>query len=140
MDTLKDHGVSAQIVNKLRKAGVLTVEQTLRCYPRKYQEFARFHAGMQAGTAVLVTGRVVSYLKAPYSPQGLGQDSQHAPDRVRRRRGEHGAVRAQTVGVRPKGDGGWSHARGTRRGARRAVHANRARTFNPRQGPARGGR
>ena len=73
VDTLKDHGVSAQIVNKLRKAGVLTVEQTLRCYPRKYQEFARFHAGMQAGTAVLVTGRVVSYLKAPYSRKGWGK-------------------------------------------------------------------
>ena len=73
VDTLKDHGVSAQTVNKLRKAGVLTVEQTLRCYPRKYQEFARFHAGMQAGTAVLVTGRVVSYLKAPYSRKGWGK-------------------------------------------------------------------
>ena len=73
VDTLKDHGVSAQIVNKLKKAGVLTVEQTLRCYPRKYQEFARFHAGMQAGTAVLVTGRVVSYLKAPYSRKGWGK-------------------------------------------------------------------
>ena len=60
-------------MNKLRKAGVLTVEQTLRCYPRKYQEFARFHAGMQAGTAVLVTGRVVSYLKAPYSRKGWGK-------------------------------------------------------------------
>ena len=60
-------GVSAQTVNKLKKAGVLTVEQALRCYPRKYQEFARFNAGMQAGTAVLVPGRVVSYLKAPYS-------------------------------------------------------------------------
>ena len=54
-------------MNKLKKAGVLTVEQALRCYPRKYQEFARFNAGMQAGTAVLVPGRVVSYLKAPYS-------------------------------------------------------------------------
>ena len=43
------------------------MEQALRCYPRKYQEFARFNAGMQAGTAVLVPGRVVSYLKAPYS-------------------------------------------------------------------------
>ena len=60
-------GVSAQTVNKLKKAGVLTVEQALRCYPRKYQEFARFNAGMLAGTAVLVPGRVVSYLKAPYS-------------------------------------------------------------------------
>jgi RecG-like helicase len=40
-------GVSAQTVNKLKKAGVLTVEQALRCYPRKYQEFARFNAGMQ---------------------------------------------------------------------------------------------
>ena len=60
-------GVSAKTVNKLKKAGVLTVEQALRCYPRKYQEFARFNAGMQAGTAVLVPGRVMSYLKAPYS-------------------------------------------------------------------------
>ena len=53
VDALKDHGVTARTTNVLKKADVTTVEQVLRCYPRKYQEFARWREGMQMGTAVL---------------------------------------------------------------------------------------
>ena len=72
VDALKDHGVTARTTNVLKKADVTTVEQVLRCYPRKYQEFARWREGMQMGTAVLAGGRVASYLKPPPSRKGWG--------------------------------------------------------------------
>ena len=72
VDALKDHGVTARTANMLKKADVTTVEQVLRCYPRKYQEFARWREGMQMGTAVLAGGRVASYLKPPPSRKGWG--------------------------------------------------------------------
>ena len=72
VDALKDHGVSARLANALKKAEVNTVERVLRCYPRKYQEFARYRPEMQNGTAVLVVGTVGSFLKAPPSRKGWG--------------------------------------------------------------------
>ena len=51
------------MVNVLKKASVTTVQQVLRCYPRKYQEYARWRGDMELGTSVLVQGTVVSYLK-----------------------------------------------------------------------------
>ena len=128
-------------IEQAKKAGVLTVEQTLvRQATRESTRVARAHAGMQAGTAVLVTGRVVSYLKVLY-PARAGARLPARPDRVRRRMEvQGGAVRAQTVGVRPEGDGGGSHASGSRRGARRAVHANWARTLNLDKAQLMGGR
>ena len=72
VDALKEHGVSARLTNALKKADVTTVERVLRCYPRKYQEFARYRPEMQNGTAVLVVGTVGSFLKAPPSRKGWG--------------------------------------------------------------------
>ncbi len=72
IDALKARGVSARVLNVLKKAEVTTVERALRCYPRKYQEFARWRDGMQNGTAVLAVGTVASYLKAPPSRRGWG--------------------------------------------------------------------
>ena len=72
VDILKDHGISTRMINVLKKSEVTTVEKVLRCYPRKYQEFARFNPGMQNGTAVLVIGTVGSFLKAPPSRKGWG--------------------------------------------------------------------
>ena len=72
VDALKEHGVSARLANALKKAEVTTVERVLRCYPRKYQEFARYRPEMQNGTAVLVVGAVGSFLKAPPSRKGWG--------------------------------------------------------------------
>ena len=72
VDALKEHGVSARLANALKKAEVNTVERVLRCYPRKYQEFARYRPEMQNGTAVLVVGTVGSFLKAPPSRKGWG--------------------------------------------------------------------
>jgi RecG-like helicase/DNA polymerase III epsilon subunit-like protein len=72
VDVLKEFGVPARITDALKKADVMTVERVLRCYPRKYQEFARYHPTMQNGTAVLVVGTVASFLKAPPSRKGWG--------------------------------------------------------------------
>ena len=72
VDALKEHGVSARLTNALKRAEVTTVERVLRCYPRKYQEFARYRPEMQNGTAVLVVGTVGSFLKAPPSRKGWG--------------------------------------------------------------------
>ena len=72
VDALKEHGVSARLTDALKKADVTTVERVLRCYPRKYQEFARYRPEMQNGTAVLVVGTVGSFLKAPPSRKGWG--------------------------------------------------------------------
>ena len=72
VDALKGHGVSARLTNALKRAEVSTVERVLRCYPRKYQEFARYRPEMQNGTAVLVVGAVGSFLKAPPSRKGWG--------------------------------------------------------------------
>ena len=45
MEMLKAHGVTQGMIDKLKVERLLTVEQVLRVYPRKYQEFAKWKPG-----------------------------------------------------------------------------------------------
>ena len=78
---LQAHGVTAGTIKKLRNEGVETVSQVLRCYPRKYEEYARWAPGMVTGTNVLVMGKVVSWLRAPFT-RGRGGFGGKSPSKL----------------------------------------------------------
>jgi len=72
VEALGKHGVPPGTVAKLRKEGIHTLTQVLRCYPREYVEYARWTANTKNNTNVLVMGHVVSYLKAPFTGKFRG--------------------------------------------------------------------